>query len=149
MAGGLWLSAKAKAIVERLARHSCYFISGKILTKENLRPIPRDFYYAYTRTSFKYIGPHLPHMIIPQHQRRILVFREVWTAFAEEEDAQNAAKKYPIFLFDKRKDKPVIRYDILLALKSAGLTGTLEPSEAHGEKLYEFETVFPLDPDFR
>jgi hypothetical protein len=81
--------------------------------------------------------------------RRELVFREVWTAFAEEKDAQEVAQSFPIFLFDKRKDNPILNYDAFSTFKREGLTGTLEPSEAPDANLHDFETVCPLDPEFR
>lgn len=78
-----------------------------------------------------------------------------WTSFCLNAKIQEAAKAYPIFLFDRMTRYPIFNAALLQHLKDAKVSGLVEgteynKTEPHRPASYHgYETIFPLDPAYR
>ncbi len=154
--GNLVVSERARDLIESFAPGYCYFSPAQILGKASGRPTPIDYFHVYVRHTFYYDGPIYKESI---HQPGIMRGGEVdpiaWRAFCRSQIVQKLAFDLPIFLFDRQSTLPIINSALLQHLKSEKITGLLELTptrigrQVRPRSHWGYETVVPLDPDYR
>lgn len=153
--GHLIVSEAARDVIERFAPGYCYFAPASFVGRTSGLFPSKPLFHAFVRQTLKFKGPIAKHRIAPEGQRRSLVAPDTWTSFCENEMIQLAAAELPIFLFDRRTRYPILRKDLLMALRNEGLSGLLDATDyrteptARPKVFYDFEAVFPLDPAYR
>lgn len=153
--GGLYVSEKAKNIIESLAPGFCYFAHSGFVDQKTKQQREAPVYRVLIRRTLSYEGPTILPNIRPEGERFSLVMPETWTSFCHNSNIQRAASSLPIFTFNRDQKYPIFRADLLRALKNDGVSGLLETSSygkntlIHLERQEYYETIFPLDPDYR
>lgn len=153
--GELIVSEKARSIIEDFAPGFCYFVPAVLVGQQSGKQIAKPFFQVFVRQTLAFKGPPQRPAIRPKGQRYTLVDPNLWTSFCHSPVIQNVASSLPIFLFNRNEQRPVLRADLFLALKRAGVSGLLESTyydtvdPKNSGRPIAFETVFPLDPNDR
>ena len=155
LGGGLVVSDKARKVIEDVAPGFCYFTPAKFIGAQTGKQLSRPIFKVYVRRTLSFEGPPQRPVIRAQGERVPLVDPNSWTSFCHNQAVQDATKDLPVFLFDRFQKHPIFRADLFRELRRANISGLLESTyhdtvapEKSG-KLIDFETVFPLDPEYR